>query len=213
MPIPVDILQRMVDAVELVRQRLVRTSAALRDAKVPYAIVGGNAVAAWVATVDRAAVRSSQNVGVMIRRSDFNAAKSALEAAGFVYRHAANMDLFLDVGGAASGDAGGGRKSVGDNAERKPSARDAVHIVFANEMVRKGEAAANPGVEDSVDMGTMRVLSLRALVQIKLTAFRRKDQVHLMDMIEVGLIDESWVGKMPGVLGERLKGLLETPEG
>lgn len=187
----------MVDAVEQVRQRLVRASTALRDAGVPYAIVGGNAVAAWVATVDRAAVRNTQDVDVLIRRADLPAARSALEAAGFVYRHAAKMDLFLDV--AASG----------PNA----SARDAVHIVFANEVVKAGEPAANPGVEQAVEMGTMRVLSLEALVQIKLTAFRDKDRMHLRDMIGIGLIDASWVGRLPTALAKRLQELLDTPEG
>jgi hypothetical protein len=57
-----DLLQRMVDAVELVRQRLVRAATALGGAGVQYAVAGGNAVAAWVATVDRAGVRNTQDV-------------------------------------------------------------------------------------------------------------------------------------------------------
>jgi len=63
-PIPVDLLQRMVDAVELVRQRLMRASQALQARGIAYAVVGGNAVAAWVATIDRAAVRNTQDVDV-----------------------------------------------------------------------------------------------------------------------------------------------------
>lgn len=183
----------MVDAVELVRQRLLRASAALRDAGVVYAVVGGNAVAAWVATIDRAAVRNTQDVDVMIRRADFDAAKSALEKAGFVYRRAAGMDLFLD------------------NAAASP--RDAVHIIYSGEMVRAGEPAPNPNVNESEDTGTFRVLALDALVRIKLTAFRRKDQVHLSDMIGVGLIDQSWTSRLPPVLGARLQQLLDTPDG
>jgi hypothetical protein len=42
-------LERMVRAVEKVRNRLLRAARALEQAKVPYAVVGGNAVAAWVA--------------------------------------------------------------------------------------------------------------------------------------------------------------------
>jgi hypothetical protein len=90
------ILQRMVDAVELVRQRLLRASSALKNAEIDYAIVGGNAVAAWVATVDRAAVRNTQEVDILIRRADYEPAKRALESAGFVHRRAAGLDLFLD---------------------------------------------------------------------------------------------------------------------
>lgn len=192
-PIPDDVLQRMVDAVELVRQRLLRASKALQTGGVPYAVADDQAVATWVATVDRAAVRNTQDVDVLIRRADLEAAKKALEKAGFVYRQAAGMHLLLDGADA--------------------SARDAVHIVFAGEFVRPGEAAPNPDVAEASDMGTLRVLNLEALVRIKLTAFRRKDQVHLLDMIGVGLIDQSWIKRMPPVLAERLQELLDTPEG
>lgn len=183
----------MVDAVEQVRQRLLRASAALKANDVAYAVVGGNAVAAWVATVDRAAVRNTQDVDVLIRRSDLDAAKRALEGVGFVYRKAAGLDLFLDGAGA--------------------SPRDAVHVVFAGEMVRAGEAAPNPDVTDSVDVGSFRVLNLEALVRIKLTAYRRKDQVHLTDLIGIGLIDASWPARFPPVLAARLQQLLDTPDG
>ncbi len=47
----------MVNAVERVRDRMLRAAAALEKAKIPYAVVGGNAVAAWVSRVDEAAVR------------------------------------------------------------------------------------------------------------------------------------------------------------
>ena len=183
----------MVDAVEQVRQRLVRASGALARAGVEYAIVGGNAVAAWVATVDRAAVRNTQDVDVMIRRADFDGARAALEGVGFVYRRSAGIDLFLDHAGT--------------------SARDAVRVVFANETVRAGEPAANPDVSPAEDLGGFRVLGLEALVRIKLTAFRRKDQVHLLDMIGVGLIDRAWIGRLEPALAARLQELLDDPDG
>jgi hypothetical protein len=52
-PLSEELLDRMVLAVEKVRDRLQRSTAALEAAKVPYAVIGGNAVAAWVSTVDR----------------------------------------------------------------------------------------------------------------------------------------------------------------
>src|SRR5438093_1301571 len=118
------ILQRMVDAVEQVRQRLLRTSKALRARGTPYAIVGGNAVAAWVKTVDPGGIRTTLDVDVLIRRQDFDAAKSALEQAGFVYRHAAGLDMFLD------------------GADGSP--REAVHLLFAGERVRPDQPEPNP---------------------------------------------------------------------
>jgi hypothetical protein len=183
----------MVEAVEQVRQRLLRAAAALQAGGVAYAVVGGNAVAAWVATVDRAAVRNTQDVDVLIRRGDLDAATKALESAGFVYRRAAGLDLFLD------------------NASASP--RSAVHVVFAGEFVKLGEASPNPDVSQSTDLGSFRVIDLACLVQIKLTAFRDKDRTHLRDMIGVGLVDQSWTTRFPPVLAARLQQLLDTPDG
>jgi ethanolamine ammonia-lyase small subunit len=109
-------LERMQRAVEKVRDRLLRAAKAMEAANIPYAVVGGNAVAAWVARVDEAAVRNTQDVDIMLRREDLEAAKAAMAQVGFVYRHVKNIDLFLD----------------GPHAK----ARDAVHIVFAGEKVR-----------------------------------------------------------------------------
>lgn len=190
------LLQRMVDAVELVRQRLVRAAGALRTAGIDYAVVGGNAVAAWVATVDRAAVRNTEDVEIMIRRRDFDRARAALEEAGFVHRRARGLDVFLD--------------------DAASSPRQAVHLVFAGELVKPGEPAANPDVTESIDAGggeNFRILNLDALVKIKLTAFCDKDRTHLRDLIDVGLVDQSWTARLPAPLGERLQSLLDNPDG
>ena len=67
----------MVNAVEQVRQRLIRASAALERNGVAYAVIGGNAVAAWVATVDETAVRNTQDVDMLVRRTDLALVRSA----------------------------------------------------------------------------------------------------------------------------------------
>jgi hypothetical protein len=187
------LLDRMVQAVERVKQRLLRAAAALEAAKVPYAVAGGNAVAAWVAKVDPAAVRNTQDVDILLRRSDLHAATHALEAAGFVHRHVAALDVFLD----------------GPDAK----ARDAVHIVFAGEKVRPDYSTAAPDVADSEKPDQFRILSLNALVVMKLTSYRDKDRTHLRDLLDVGLIDASWLGALPSELGSRLKSLIDNPEG
>src|SRR5947208_1546754 len=61
-------LERMFHAVEKVRERLLRATAALDDAGVPYAVIGGHAVAAWVSKVDEALVRNTQDVDLLVRR-------------------------------------------------------------------------------------------------------------------------------------------------
>src|SRR5271165_626792 len=89
-------LERMVRAVEKVRERLLRATAALENMSIPYAVCGGNAVAVWVTRVDESAVRNTRDVDILIRRSDLDAVKTALLAAGFDYKHTAGLDLFLD---------------------------------------------------------------------------------------------------------------------
>jgi hypothetical protein len=185
--------ERMSNAVENVRRRLLRAAQALADARVPYAVAGGNAVAAWVSRVDEAAVRNTQDVDIVLRRADLPAAREALERAGFVYCHAASIDMFLD----------------GPDAK----ARDAVHIVFAAEKVRADYAAPVPDVSESEATETFRLLSLDALVRMKLTSFRDKDRVHLRDLMDVGLVDASWLEKVPAILRPRLQELLDNPEG
>ncbi len=48
---------------------------------------------------------------------------------------------------------------------------------------------------------------------MKLTSFRDKDRVHLRDLLEVGLLDATWLPRLPEVLRERLQELIDTPDG
>jgi len=191
--------ERMIRAVEKVRNRLLRAARALEQANVAYAIVGGNAVAAWVSRVDETAVRNTRDVDILLRRADLDKARLALEAAGFVYRkvsslaHPGQLELFLDG--------------------PKASARDAIHIVFAAEKVRHDSPVASPDVAESELADAFRLISLQGLVTMKLAAFRDKDRMHLRDLIEIGLLDATWVSRLPNELGQRLETLLNTPAG
>lgn len=192
-PLGEDILERMVQAVENVRNRLLRSTAALDAAEIPYAVIGGNAVAAWVSTVDPGAARNTVDVDILINRADLEQVKTAMAAAGFQHRHAASIDMFLD------GPQG--------------RARDAVHVIFAGEKVRKEYDVPAPSLSDVKQHGTHKLLALESLVTMKLTSFRRKDQVHLLDLIDVGLVDSTWLPQLPAQLASRLKELLDNPDG
>lgn len=190
--------ERMDRAIAKVKERLLRATAALGSAAIPCAVVGGHAVAAWVSRVDEAAVRNTRDVDLLLRRSDFSAATSALESAGFHYRRiaslgrAGSMDVFLD----------------GPDAK----VRDGVHIVWAGEPVTADSLEPSPDVTASEDAGGFPLISLPALVRMKLTSFRDKDRMHLRDLIDVGLIDEAACSALPPVLADRLRWLLESPE-
>ncbi|MFM9959923.1 MAG: hypothetical protein ACKV2Q_01715 [Planctomycetaceae bacterium] len=112
--------KRMVAAVEAVHERACRATAALAQAGIPYAVAGGNAVAAWVSRVDRAAVRNTQDVDIV---------------------------------------------------------------------------------------------ALDALVRMKLNSFRRKDQVHLLDLLDLGLIDSTWLPSLLPEHAARLQQLIDDPNG
>lgn len=180
-------------AAEKVKERLRRAVNALEIANVPYAVIGGNAVAEWIARIDEDAVRNTRDVDLLVRRADFGAAKAALESAGFIYHHPLDVDTFID--------GPQGRPSGG------------VHIVFAGEKVRPEDEHASPNLDETERAPEFQVMALEALVRMKLIAYRRKDQVHLLDMIHVGLIDAAWPARFPAPLGPRLKQLLDDPNG
>jgi hypothetical protein len=190
---PISGWERVALAVEEVRNRLRRTAETLEGAGIAYAVIGGNAVAEWVGRVDQAAVRNTRDVDILLRRADFGAAKTAMEAAGFVYRHAASIDMFLDGPGA--------------------KARDAVHVIFAGERVRTNDPVPAPDVAEFDPAIGFRVVNLLALLRMKLVAFRDKDRTHIRDMLDVGLIDATWTGKLPPELAARLQQLLDDPDG
>jgi hypothetical protein len=186
-------LERAVSAVERVRERLLRSTSALHAAAIPYAVAGGNAVALWVSRVDPGAVRNTADVDLLVRRGDLARVIEALGGAGFIHKNVAGLDVFLD----------------GPDGR----ARDGIHLIFEGEKVRPTEVLPNPCLSESEAGPQFQVLGLRALVGIKLNAFRDKDRAQLRDMIEVGLIDASFKAGFPEMLADRLQGLIDTPGG
>lgn len=186
-------LERMVNAVEKVRQKLLRVTSQLNADQIPYAVVGGNAVMAWVSTVDAEAVRSTKDVDILLRRDDLQHVIASLDKIGFYHRCVAGVDMFLEG--------------------EKDSPRSAIHVVFANEKVKAHETVLNPDVTESkLTPEGFYVLTLEKLVQIKLTAFRDKDRTHLRDFIDLGMIDASWLSKYPPELAKNLQQLLDNPQ-
>ena len=185
--------ERIENAVEVVKERMRRVTGALNAANVPYAIIGGNAVQHWVAQVDESVVRNTRDVDIILNESDIEAAKTALEPVGFIYRRAASVSMFLD----------------GPDAK----ARDAVHVIFAGKKVREEYPEPVPDLDEYALMGEAKTLPLEKLVTMKLTSYRDKDKVHVRDMISIGIIDESWPSRFGPELAARLQTLLDDPDG
>ena len=185
--------ERIERAVERVKDRLRRVTRALNEANIAYAIIGGNAVQYWVAQVDESVVRNTSDVDIILNESDLDDAILALEQEGFLYRRSAGVSMFLDGPGA--------------------KARDVVHVVFAGKKVREEYPEPVPEIDGCELIEDVRTLPLESLVRMKLTSFRRKDQVHLLDMIAVGIIDQTWPDRFRPQLRQRLEELLNDPDG
>ena len=82
----------------------------------PFALVGGQAVALWVATRDPAAVRTTKDVDILLRREDLPQARAAALSAGMDYFEVLGVGMFLD--------------------RDDPNPRHAVHLVWSGERVR-----------------------------------------------------------------------------
>lgn len=178
-------------AVDRVEKRLKKVTAALDAAGVKYAVIGGNAVAAWVARVDPAATRSTKDVDLLLDRRDARRLQQVMTTLGFQQRDVIGVSMFLDPD--------------------EPSARSAVHIIWADELVRPEYVKPAPGVDEAVrDPQGFSVLDLPALVRMKLTSFRRIDQVHIEDLIRMELIDEAVRSSLPDELVARLREIEQT---
>jgi hypothetical protein len=187
-----ELLDRMERAVARVRERLLRATSVLNQAGVAYAVVGGHAVATWVTTVDEGAVRNTRDIDLLVRREDLSIITAALEGAGFVRAEVLDVTMFLD------------------GPDAKPS--ESIHLLFAEQKVRAEHPLPSPQLSTIDDPAGFRVITLEALVQMKLSSNRDKDRTHVRDLIGVGLVDRSWLAKLPPALAERLQGILDTPD-
>jgi Uncharacterised nucleotidyltransferase len=188
-----EILDRMERAVAKVRERLLRATAALNDAGIPYAVVGGHAVASWVAKIDEGAVRNTRDVDLLVRREDLPAITRTLERIGFIADEVLGVSMFLD------------------GPDAKPS--ESIHLLFSAEKLRPEHDTPMPELTTVDDPEGFRVITLDSLLVMKLLSNRDKDRTHVRDLIDVGLVDASWLEKMPPVLAERLQQILDTPGG
>jgi hypothetical protein len=187
----------MFRALELVEERCDRIVNAMAAARIPYAIVGGQAVKYWVESVDEGAGRNTPNTDALIRRADVARTYSALCDARF--------DCSEEKG----------RIQLKDRDRPTESKRVPVDgfIVIEGEKFRDDDLEVAPQVSDCIESLRFRVLLLEPLVKMKLVRFRIVDRVHFRDLMGVGLIDASWLPRLPPELARRLKEVLDDPLG
>jgi hypothetical protein len=192
-PISID---RMVEAVERVRQRRFRVVKALSESAIEFAVVGEAASAAWVASVDPEAERNTRDLHLLIRRSDRTCVIRALQSIGLVYEQRKGVDCFVDSGAVPC--------------------CGLVKLLFSSEFIHNGDVQPVPALPDGnalVRLDGMPVLALPLLAGMMLSSFRTLDCVCLRDLCDVGLIDSAWPNRYPSMLAARLQHILDTPDG
>lgn len=176
-------------ALDDVSQLLERITSALVSGGVPFCLVGGQAVALWVASRQPSAVRTTKDVDILLRRIDLPRARAAALTVSMDYFEILGVGMFLD--------------------QQNPDPRLAVHLIWADEKVRPEAAVISPSVDDHVELDPGKpVVSLAGLVRMKLVSYRDQDRVHLRDLIDVGLVDRSHLHDLPAALAARLEPLL-----
>jgi hypothetical protein len=154
------------------------------SAGLEYRIVGGLATYLYVEELEPDAGRLTKDVDIAVRRADLEKIAKAAGAFGLEHRHVAGVDMLVQAG--------------------KPSARRAVHLVFAGERVRPDYPEAAPELGACRTIKGLQLIPLADLIRMKLTSFRANDEAHLKDLDEAGLITAEIEAGLSPILAARL---------
>jgi hypothetical protein len=146
----------------------VRVEKALGSAGIEYRVVGGLATYLYVEEAEADAGRLTKDIDIAVRREDLARIEEAVETFGLEYRHATDVDMLVQKG--------------------QPSARRAVHMIFEGEKIRPEYSEPVPRIGTGRKINGIPLIPLAALVRMKLTSFRAKDETHVRDLDEQGLI-------------------------
>jgi hypothetical protein len=161
-----------------------RVENAFAAAGLDYAVVGGLAAYIYAEAQEPDSGRLTKDIDIVVRRADLANIAKAVEPFGLQYRHVAGVDMLVQAGA--------------------PSVRRAVHMVFSGEKVRVDYPEPTPELRHSLPMNGVRLVPLLDLVRMKLNSFRLKDQTHLQDLDEIGLISREIETALSPIHAERL---------
>lgn len=126
----------------------------------------------------------TKDIDILVRREDLPRIKQAAESVDLEYRHTAAVDMLVQKG--------------------KPLARRAVHMIFEGEKVSAEYSEPATGIGEGRAILGIPVISVADLVKMKLTSFRAKDEAHINDLDEQGLITPEIEASLSLELRERL---------
>jgi len=167
---------------------LERIVTVLREANVPFEVIGGVAVNAHVLGVKRSRSFVTRDIDLLVQRHDLEKIVAAAQPAGYEGKRITGGFMLI-------------------RHDQEPE--EAVHLLFVGEKPRSTHPLPNPELhpEDKhlPQFGiTIPVARLRDLVQMKLNSFRPKDETHLETLDKCGLITAAIESDLPMVLKERL---------
>src|ERR1039457_2293340 len=154
------------------------------SAGLEYRIAGGLAAYLYVEEAEPDAGRLTKDIDIAVRREDLQKIREAFEPFGLEYRQAAGVDMLVQAGA--------------------PSARRAVHMIFTGEKVQPEYLEVTPELGAYRTIREVRLIPLADLVRMKLTSFRAKDEAHVKDLDEAGLITPEIESGLSPALHERL---------
>jgi hypothetical protein len=167
---------------------LERIVTVLREANVPFEVVGGVAVNAHVLGVKRSRSFVTRDIDLLVQRRDLEQIINAAHPAGYVGKKITGGFMLIRNG-------------------QEPE--EAVHLLFVGEKPRSTHPLPNPAIDPEEkhlpQFGiSIPVARLGDLVQMKLNSFRPKDETHLETLDQCGLITPAIEAELPAVLKERL---------
>jgi hypothetical protein len=187
---PPDILERYDRVMESLQQRLERITKALSDAGIEFAVIGGQAMILWVSSKDPDSVRTTKDIDLLVNQHDIPAIAAAAETVGMEYVYTYGVPRLVE--------------------KENPSPKRGVHFIWAGEKVRDSDAHPAPTFDEIVHMGRgIPVVSLLGLLKMKLIANRDHDRAHIRDLINVGLVDRTFVDQLPADLAPKLEWFLD----
>ncbi len=177
-------LERTFQWLQTQRMLLHEVTSAFESSRIPYAVIGGFAVQAWVSTIDPDATRNTADIDLLVNRADLFRITELLGAIGLTSVADSMLPIFVSA----------------DNL----SPRSGVHLHFANEKFHPDDVVSAPSAQ-SVSQNNLgfRVVSLLDLITMELQSFRLHQQVDLIDLFEIGLIDATWKSRLPIELQDR----------
>jgi hypothetical protein len=182
----------MFAAAESIRELQARIIRVLRDSSITFALSGSNATFAWIADIDEAAVRQYRNIELIIDRRDGEHVTERLSQLNLLPDKAPFQIYFRER-----------------YTQRK---RWAHRALFAGEQVAGGQCCV-PSLSNVIWLRNAPIIGLKQLVTFQLSRWYLDDQVDLRDLIEVGLVEATWLTWLPAALASRLKELLDNPDG